>query len=122
LSWSCVTKECRCTMPAPSRSESEAMRRILVVDDEESIRYTFAAFLQEAGHQVSVASSRREALDLLSREGFDLVFLDIALGNESGLDLLVEMRQRFPFCPVVLMTGAPDVATAMEALRRGAFD
>lgn len=98
------------------------MRRILVVDDEENIRYTFAAFLQDAGHQVCAVSSRTEAMKLLDEEAFDLVFLDIALGRESGLDLLVEMRLRFPFCPVVMITGAPDVATAMEALRRGAFD
>jgi DNA-binding NtrC family response regulator len=107
---------------ADGRSVNNVMRRILVVDDEESIRFTFAAFLQDAGHEVQLAASRSEACERLDTEPFDLVYLDIALGKESGLDLLGEVRQRFPFCPVVMITGAPDIASAMEALRRGAFD
>ena len=98
------------------------MRRILVVDDEESILYTFAAFLEDAGHQVLTAASRGEVMGLLADGSFDLVFLDISLGSENGLDLLAELRQLAPFCPVVMITGAPDIATATEALRRGAFD
>ncbi|TLM68470.1 MAG: response regulator [Deltaproteobacteria bacterium] len=98
------------------------MRRILVVDDEENVRFTFTAFLEDAGHEVQTAATRGEALDLLAREVFDLVYLDIALGQENGLDLLTELRQRFPFCPVIMITGAPEVASAMESLRRGAFD
>jgi len=98
------------------------MRRILVVDDEESIRYTFTAFLEDAGHQVRAAASAAEALRHLDGDVFDLVFVDIMLGGESGLDLLGEIRQKFPLCPVVMITGAPEIDTAMEALRRGAFD
>ena len=98
------------------------MRRILVVDDEENIRYTFAAFLEDAGRKVVTASSRAETLGLVDEGSYDLVFLDISLGQESGLDLLVELRQRSPFCPVVMITGSPEVHTATEALRRGAFD
>ncbi|NJC89317.1 MAG: response regulator [Desulfuromonas sp.] len=98
------------------------MRRILVVDDEESIRFTFTAFLEGAGHRVQVAASATEALGHLHDEVFDLVFVDIMLGGESGLDLLGEVRQRFPLCPVVMITGAPGIDTATEALRRGAFD
>ena len=98
------------------------MRRILVVDDEENIRYTFAAFLEDAGRKVVTASSRAETLRLVDEGSYDLVFLDISLGQESGLDLLVELRQRLPFCPVVMITGSPEVNSATEALRRGAFD
>ena len=98
------------------------MRRILVVDDEENVRFTFAAFLEDAGHQVRTAASRAETLRLLDDEAFDLVLLDITLGSDNGLDLLAEVRQRFPLCPVVMITGAPEIATATEALRRGAFD
>ncbi len=98
------------------------MRRILVVDDEESIRYTFVAFLEGAGRTVLTASSRAETLRLIDEALYDLVFLDISLGKESGLDLLAELRQRSPFCPVVKITGSPEVNTATEALRRGAFD
>ena len=98
------------------------MSLVLIVDDEESIRYTCAAFLEDAGHQVRVAASRAEATGRLADDPFDLIFIDIMLGNESGLDLLDEVKKRLPDSPVVMITGAPEVATATEALRRGAFD
>ena len=98
------------------------MRRILVVDDEENIRYTFTAFLEDAGHEVQTASSRHEALQCLAGTSFDLVFIDIMLGSESGIDLLGEVRRHQPLCPVVMVTGSPEIGTATEALRRGAFD
>lgn len=99
-------------------------RHILVVDDEENIRYTCTAFLEEDGHRVSSAASRGEVLAQLAAaaEPFDLVLLDIQLGGESGLRLLDELRARLPATPVVIITGAPDVDTAAAALRQGAFD
>ncbi|WP_305043755.1 sigma-54 dependent transcriptional regulator [Geoalkalibacter sp.] len=96
--------------------------RILVVDDEESIRFTFASFLSDEGHVVATAKSADEALDLVLREDYDLIFLDILLGGDCGVDLLRGLRERHCQCPVVLMTGFPTVDTAAEALRLGAFD
>ena len=99
-------------------------RRILVVDDEENIRFTCTAFLEAEGHELLTAGSGEEARRLLDEPAaaFDLVFLDICLGRENGLELLDLMQARFPMTPVVIMTGAPDVATAAAALRQGAFD
>lgn len=98
------------------------MSTILIIDDEEVIRFTFATLLEDAGHRVSTAASRTEALKRLDRENYDLVFLDILLGSDSGTELLGEIRVRFPDCPVIMITGAPEVATATEALRLGAYD
>lgn len=95
---------------------------ILVIDDEESLRFTLQTFLQDDGYLVSTAASLPEAEELLEHSAFDLVFLDIQLGRHSGLDLLKVIRERFANCPVVMITGAPDVATAAEAVRHGAFD
>lgn len=97
-------------------------QRILVVDDEESIRFTFDAFLTDAGYQVDTAPSLKEALSLAGSTSYDLVFLDILLGRESGMQMLRFMREHNPTCPVVMVTGAPEVATASEAVRLGAFD
>jgi PAS domain S-box-containing protein len=96
--------------------------KILVVDDEESIRYTFATFLSDEGYQVATAESQAEALEKIEDSSFDVVFLDILLGRDSGILVLQECRQKQPNTPVVMVTGAPEIKTAAEAVRLGAFD
>jgi len=96
--------------------------RILVVDDEHSIRYTFSLFLDEAGYQTTAVSEPGDALDALSNGGVDLAFVDILLESTSGIDLMAKIKERSPSTEVVIVTGAPSVETASEALRLGAFD
>ena len=96
--------------------------RILVVDDEYSIRYTFGLFLDEAGYRSTAVSEPDEALRALSAEPIDLAFVDILLENTSGIDLMRQIKERSPSTEVVIVTGAPSVETASEALRLGAFD
>ncbi len=102
--------------------DSLTTSHILVVDDEESLRFTLGAFLEDEGYMVSSTASFPDAVELLQQSLFDLVFLDIQLGRDSGLDLLSIIREKFFHCPVVMITGVPDVATAAEAVRQGAFD
>ena len=97
-------------------------QHILIIDDEESLRFTLKAFLEDGGYLVSTAESFTEAEQLFEQSLFDLVFLDIQLGRHSGLDLLKIIREKFVHCPVVMITGVPEVATAAEAMRLGAFD
>ena len=97
-------------------------QRILVVDDEESIRFTFDAFLTDAGYRVDTASSMKDALALAADTTYDAVFLDILLGRENGMQVLRFVRETNPNCPVMMVTGAPEIATAAEAVRLGAFD
>lgn len=96
--------------------------RILIVDDEESIRYTFSAFLTDAGYQVSVAENLEEARTAIARDFLDAIFLDILLGRDSGITVLAECRSLQPHTPVIMVTGAPEIQTAAEAVRLGAFD
>ena len=95
-------------------------RKILVVDDEESIRYTFSHFLKEAGYEVFTASDLKGARKILFHTRLDLVFLDIVLGAESGLDLLKQLKSLLLKLPVVMITGKPTLDNATDALRRGA--
>jgi PAS domain S-box-containing protein len=97
-------------------------QRILVVDDEESIRFTFEAFLGDAGYQVDTAAALGEALEKVGENDYDAIFLDILLGRDSGMQVLKFVHEHNPNCPVVMVTGAPDIATAAEAVRLGAFD
>jgi PAS domain S-box-containing protein len=96
--------------------------KILVVDDEESIRFTFKTFLAEKGLETVTAAAFDIALSLIEENDFDVVFTDIVLGGKTGIALLKEIKRRNPLCPVVVITGAPSLDTAAEAVRLGAYD
>jgi two-component system response regulator HydG len=80
-------------------------KEILVVDDEESIRYTFNFFLSEEGYQVSCAENYDEGVACLNKIDFDLIFVDIVLVGKTGIDLLKVIRQKKPHIPVIMITG-----------------
>lgn len=96
--------------------------RILIIDDEESIRFTFERFLKAAGHMVATAAGCNEALNRLSESNFDVVFVDIILEDGTGIDILREIKRRGLSCPVIMITGDPGVQTATDSIRLGAFD
>jgi NtrC-family two-component system response regulator AlgB len=97
--------------------------RILVVDDERNIRNTFRVAIEAFGHDVEVASTAAGAVQLLkSAGGFDVAFLDLKLSQESGLDLLSTLLDLSPRLTVVIVTAFASIETAVEAMRRGAFD
>jgi two-component system, NtrC family, response regulator HydG len=95
---------------------------ILVIDDEESIRFTFEKFLASAGHSVVTAGNCGEARGRIDEGGFDLVFVDIILPDGTGIELLREIRSKRPACPVIMITAYPSVETARDTFRLGAFD
>ncbi|GAB7082004.1 sigma-54 dependent transcriptional regulator [Megalodesulfovibrio paquesii] len=98
------------------------MACILVVDDEESIRITFRAFLEREGHTVLVANGCAQALARLEERTPDLLYLDILLNGQSGLDVLKYVRDKQLPCLVVIITGEPSLESATDALRLGAYD
>jgi two-component system, NtrC family, response regulator HydG len=97
-------------------------KRILIVDDEEGIRFTFRVFLEEDGYEVLTAKDYSEMKVLLKENDFDAVFADIVLEGKSGIDVLREIKQKNEICPVIMITGAPSLESAAEALRLGAYD
>jgi PAS domain S-box-containing protein len=98
------------------------MGKILVIDDEEGIRFTFQSFLSKEGHEVVTAEDYDAALKALSLNEFDLIFADIILGKYTGIDILREIKNRNLRCPVIMITGQPDIETAAQSVRLGAFD
>lgn len=96
---------------------------ILVVDDEESLRVTFQHFLKRDGYAVvDTASSYHEALRLIDACRYDCIITDIVLDANSGVELLQTIRAKDITSPVIMITGYPNIKTASEALRLGAFD
>ena len=96
--------------------------KILVIDDEEGIRFTFSKFLSARDYDVSTANGFDEAIACISDNDFDVIFADIILSGKSGLDILREIKKRNLKCPVIMITGYPNIDTASEAIRIGAFD
>lgn len=96
--------------------------RILVVDDEESIRKTLRMTLEYEGYEVLEASSGAEALETSEREPLDLVFLDIKMPGMDGLEVLEEWKERGSSPAVIVISGHGNVQTAVAATKLGAFD
>jgi PAS domain S-box-containing protein/putative nucleotidyltransferase with HDIG domain len=98
------------------------MARVLVVDDELSLRFTLQAFLKGAGHDVETAEDVAQARLACRDRTPDVVVSDVVLPGESGMDLLRAVRESWPRVQVVVITGEPSLETAVEAVRWGAFD
>jgi DNA-binding NtrC family response regulator len=96
--------------------------RLLLVEDDNSVRNTVSTFLELEGYAVDAVSSTREALSRLQAEAYPIVISDIYLDERTGLDVLQTARQRNPNCAVILMTGRGSIETVMAATRGGAFD
>lgn len=96
--------------------------RLLVVDDEESLRITTAAILEAEGYAVETAASGNEAVALLERDEYDLVLTDLHMEGGDGLSVLAEIRRRAPLTISVVLTGFASVESAIAALQQGAYD
>ena len=94
--------------------------RILLVDDEAAILRTFRYCLEDAGYEVAGANSAAQAEALLQQQVFDLCFLDLRLGDDSGLDVLPRMRLQAPWMRVVIITAHSAIDTAVDAIQAGA--
>ena len=100
-----------------------ANERILVVDDEETIREIVSSMLKGASFQSRQAGSGIEALAILeSGDVFDLVLSDLMMAEMDGIALLEHSKERFPDVPFVMVTAMNDISVALQALRNGAYD
>src|SRR5438046_5196365 len=102
--------------------EAKARVRILVVDDEHTLRESCAAVLRHEGYDVTVSSRGQDALELLKRRAFDVVLVDLYMSQVDGLALLRAALGTNHDTIVIVMTGNPGVESSVEALRQGAFD
>jgi NtrC-family two-component system response regulator AlgB len=95
---------------------------VLIVDDEVNIRKTLTVCLESRGHRVTAVSNGKDARVESDRQVFDLAFVDLRLGTENGLDLILPILGACPWIKIVVITAYASVDTAVEAMRRGAID
>ena len=96
--------------------------RILVVDDEEVVRLSHIRTLASMHCSVEVVRDGNEALQVMERRPADVVLLDLRMPGMDGMSVLKLIKQRWPETEVVIITGYPNVETAKEAVRLGAYD
>ncbi|OYY82220.1 MAG: Fis family transcriptional regulator [Hydrogenophilales bacterium 17-64-11] len=96
--------------------------RILLVDDQKSLRRSLSLMLQGAGFETDEAESGEGALSRLGNQKYDLVITDLRMDGMSGVDLLREIKRENPALPVILITAYGSIDSAVDAMRLGAFD
>ncbi len=102
--------------------ETTDTNRILVVDDERDIRDGCDRILTRAGYTVRTASRGEDALEILNRESFSVVLLDLKMPGLDGMKVLNLIKQFWPDILVIVITGYATIETAIEAMKRGAYD
>jgi DNA-binding response OmpR family regulator len=96
--------------------------KLLVVDDEQIVHESVGRILREEGYRVDGALRVSEALDLLSKESYDLVLTDLMMPDDSGLKAVEAVARDHPFCGVLMFTGYATVESAVESMKLGALD
>src|SRR5262249_42254635 len=98
------------------------MQKLLIVEDDPSVRSTMVTCLELEGYAVDAVGSTREAIDRLRAQSYPIVISDIYLDERTGIDVLKTARQQNPECAVILMTGRGSMETVMQATEGGAFE
>ena len=109
-------------MTASKVAKMSNKNRILIVDDDETVRRSYLRSLESISNNIEAASDGEEALQTMEQRPFDVVLLDMRMPGQDGLSVLRTIKQKWPESEVVIITGYPTVASAKEAVRLGAYD
>ena len=98
------------------------MAKILIIDDERSIRNTLKDILTFESHNVDLAEDGKMGLQLAAENSYDIIFCDIKMPQMDGIEVLENLHESSPEVPVVMISGHGNIETAVEAIKKGAFD
>lgn len=98
------------------------MAKILVIDDEKSIRSTLKEILLYENHQVDEAADGAEGISKADKDKFDVILCDIKMPKMDGLEVLEKLNEKHPDTPIVMISGHGTIETAVEAIKKGAYD
>lgn len=98
------------------------MSSILVIDDQKSIRSTLKEILELEGHEVTLAENGKEGVDILSKSKYDVLLTDIKMPEMDGMEVLDKAVELAPSMPIIMISGHGNIDTAVEAIKKGAYD
>ncbi len=98
------------------------MAKILVIDDERAIRLTLKDILEYENHKVEIAKDGFEGLDMVAKNKYEVILCDIKMPRMDGIEVLEKIHEKYKDIPVIMITGHGTVETAVEALKKGAYD
>ncbi|NDP20142.1 MAG: sigma-54-dependent Fis family transcriptional regulator [Paludibacter sp.] len=98
------------------------MAKILIIDDERSIRNTLKDILEFEKHQITLAENGKQGLEAAQNAAFDLIFSDIKMPEMDGIELLENLMEKEIEAPIVMISGHGNIETAVECIKKGAFD
>jgi len=100
----------------------KSSKRLLVVDDEKSMRDLLEEYLKDFGYEVACAANGQEALKLYKMAHFDVVISDLIMSPVDGMELLGEIKEIDPDAVFIMITGHPSIESALQAIKKGAKD
>ena len=98
------------------------MMKILIIDDERSIRNSLKEILSDEGYDVDVAGNGHEGISMVEKEKYSVIFCDIKMPEMDGMEVLDKLIQMGTDAAVVMISGHGDIDTAVECIKKGAFD
>ena len=98
------------------------MKPVLIVDDEPIVRESIRDWLDDAGYEVYTAESGEEALELVEKQDFSIIVIDVRLPGKTGIKVLSEIKQQKPHIQSIVITAYPSTELATEAMKLGAVD
>jgi DNA-binding NtrC family response regulator len=107
---------------AESPASKPSPGRVLVVDDDPDVRRMLVRIIGRQHHDTTEAQNGREALKLVQEKTFELIVSDVQMPDMDGVEMLRALHELDPNLPVLLLSGAPDLNTAMKAVQYGAFE
>jgi len=98
------------------------MSSILIIDDERAIRNTLSEILQHEGYKIDVAENGEEGFEKFKKNSYDVVLCDIKMPKMDGIEFLEKSREVNPDVPLIMISGHGNIETAVEAVKKGAYD
>ncbi|MGC9353442.1 MAG: sigma-54-dependent transcriptional regulator, partial [Mariniphaga sp.] len=98
------------------------MSKILVIDDERSIRNTLKDILEYEKYEVDLAEDGKKGLEMVKQTGYDIILCDIKMPGMDGIEVLEQLNVMAPDSPVVMISGHGNIDTAVESIKKGAYD